>query len=87
MVLDYYLGDSFQHDMFQEMIKIVLENRQEYVTEKKSLTIDIDPRIADIFERSKMIAGKHHCSIACTVNTGKSHKLLLKNILKKRERT
>ena len=52
-----HLGTILQPDLFQQKIKDLLAKRQEHILENNNLTIDINSRIAGIFERSQMVAG------------------------------
>ena len=53
-----YLGNSLDYEGFQQMIKDVLAERQEALLKKNNLSINIDPRIASIFQSPTIIASK-----------------------------
>ena len=52
------IGNSLNFDLFQQRIRDVLLLREQELLKNKNLSICIDPRIAEIFKSSAMVASK-----------------------------
>ena len=63
-------------------VQKILDDREKYTIQKRSLSIEIDKKIADLLLSSQMVSGWYICILKSLVSKGKSHKLLRKTLLK-----
>ena len=80
-------GNSLNEDEFKLFIQEAIENRKEYIFKKRSVKIEVDPRIADSVSRSTMISSKQILIIIYSASKGRSHLLIRgkSNMRKERE--
>lgn len=64
------------------MIRRKLQERQDEMLEKSNLMMDVDEKIANIFEHSQMVSGLLSRLMYIIVRKGRSHLLLRKGIIK-----